>query len=110
MSRANPDATILTEDDTEGLYRQGDGTWEDSAREIIYQTDHPELFEGLADPEPKWEPDELEKIEPMKPSEQIQRKWQNIEAELVLIRMLYKEQAEEMFEDRLAQAMQGLAV
>lgn len=86
------------------------------AETIAIQTDHPENFEtkddlqGLADTEPTWVSDEPVNIEPMKPSEQIKIKWQNIEIELELIRMLYKEQAEELFKDRLAQAMRGLAV
>jgi len=53
-------------------------------------------LEGLAEPEPEWEHD------------QIKRKWTNIETELSLISMLYKERAMEEFNVKLNEIIGGM--
>jgi hypothetical protein len=61
------------------------------------QVDKERLVEGLAEAEPPWTP-----------MDQIDRKWANIETELVLIRMLYKDRAVEEFRERLGKIMEGM--
>ena len=93
----------------EGMSEQFDN----KGASILTDTHNEGLTEGLCEPEPPWTPEYAREPnwtpQQTKPAfDQIQRKWQNIETELVLIRMLYKERTETDFWGRFEMVTKGM--